>query len=154
MKDKFWFCRLSPNHQTLCYSDADGSEMPDAKDMSNKLPVLEIKDLAIGKNCSHSRDTRSRKGGNEYSFCLIPFSDPEHALHFVTPDEKTFCYWIDGINVLLNREMSSKEAKGDMETLMSMHTAIQLLDVEGLPLPEKQPQLPPLPPNFDFALKY
>ena len=122
--------------------------------MSNKFPISEIKELVIGKDCPHLRDTRSRKGASEYSFCLIPFSDQDDALHFVTSDEKTFCYWIDGVNVLLKRDMSSKEAKGDMESLLSMHMAIQLLDMEGVSLPEKAPQVPPLPPNFDFALKY
>lgn len=153
-KDKFWFCRLSANQEALCYGDCDGNQIPGTRDLNNKLPISEIKELAIGKDCPHLKEMRSRKSGCEYSFCLIPLADQDQALHFVMSDEKTFCYWVDGINVLLKREMSSKEAKADMETLLSMHMAIQLLETDGIPLPDLPPQVPPLPPNFDFALKY
>jgi hypothetical protein len=50
--------------------------------------------------------------------------------------------------------MSSKETIADMETFLSMHMAIQLLELDGVSLPHHPPQVPPLPPNFDFALKY
>lgn len=156
IKDKFWFCRLSANQDALYYGEceSDLSVIPEIKDLKNKFLVSEIKDVLSGRECPHSKDMRSRKGTNDFSFCIIPVCDQDAAIHFVVPEEKTFSYWMDGLNCLLNREMSSSEAEKDMDTLLSMYLSIQLLDLEGVSLPQDAPQVPPPPPNFDFVLKY
>ena len=141
----------------LLYGDVgeNCTTSPDQSVLTNKFPISEFKDLVIGKDCIHAKDTRSKKSvTNEFTFCIVPFSGHEQALHFVAPDEKTYCYWLDGINCLLKRDMSSEEAKKDMDTLMSMHVAIQLLDMDGLQVPSKKPETPPLPSNLAFSRQY
>ena len=46
--------------------------------------------------------------------------------------------------------MKSQEAETDLEALLTMEIKIRLLDTEGVPIPEKQPELPPPPPNYTF----
>ena len=123
-------------------------------DLTDKIPIRDIKEVLSGKTCVHSRESKSRKSASDFSFCLVTHSDPENGLHFVTPDEKTFCYWIDALNALLGHEMVSREARKDAETLHSMLLAVKLLDLEGVSLPTQPPSLPPPPPTYDFAYKY
>lgn len=88
------------------------------------------------------------------AFSLIPDAEQEQPLNFVAPNEKTFDYWVDGINALMGQEMTSKESTNDLETLLSMDIKIRLLDTESVSIPESPPEIPPPPPNYDFITKY
>ena len=48
--------------------------------------------------------------------------------------------------------MTSKEANNDLETLLSMEIKLRLLDAENIDIPQNAPEIPPDPPNYDFAL--
>jgi hypothetical protein len=50
--------------------------------------------------------------------------------------------------------MTSKETNNDLETLLSMDIKLRLLDTEGVTIPEKPPEIPASPPNYDFNFKY
>ena len=60
--------------------------------------------------------------------------------------------WTDGINALLGKAMSSKEAKNDTEILLKMEVKLRLLDIEGIDIPNDPPPIPPPPPNYDFSV--
>lgn len=88
------------------------------------------------------------------AFSLIPQSEQEEPLCFVAPDPKTFDYWTDGINALLDQDMMSQYTKNDLDTLLTMDIKLRLLDTEGVTIPEVPPEIPPPPPNYDFNFKY
>lgn len=100
------------------------------------------------------KNVRSTKSTFSLAFSLMPDSEQEQPLNFVAPNEKTYDYWVDGINALMGNEMNSKEATNDLETLLSMEIKIRLLDTEGVSIPETPPEIPPPPPNYDFITKY
>lgn len=154
IKDKFWFCRLSTNLKIFYYGDCEEGRVPSVDELPHKLPVIDIKCLATGRDCPHMKDTKSKKSTFASAFSLIPDSDQEEALNFVAPNEKVFDYWTDGINALLGLEMVSKETKHDLERLLSMDIKLRLLDTEGVTIPEVPPEVPPSPPNCDFNFKY
>ena len=50
--------------------------------------------------------------------------------------------------------MQDKLALDEIETLLNMEMKLHLLDVENAPIPDKEPPIPPDPPNFNFAYHY
>ncbi|UYV78258.1 ELMO3 [Cordylochernes scorpioides] len=151
IKDKFWYCRLSPNYKLLHYGDCEEHVIPAIEDLAYKLQVLEIKYLVTGKECPHMKDVKRTKSTLSIAFSLILDSDQE-PLNFVAPNEKVFDYWTDGINTLLGNKMTSKETMNDLETLLSMDIKLRLLDTEGVDIPENPPPIPDDPPSYDFCL--
>lgn len=149
-KDKFWYCRLSPNHKIFHYGECDETVVPSVEELPHKFTVLEIKALVTGRDCPHMK---AKKSISQLAFSLTPYSEQE-PLGFVAGNEQVFDYWTDGINALLNNKMTSKETKKDLETLLSMDIRLRLLDIEGLDIPENPPLLPKDPPNYDFCYEF
>lgn len=149
-----WFCRLSSNHKVLHYGDCDENRMPVLDELVNKLSIVDIKSIITGKDCPHMKDNKSNLKKAHFAFSIIPVSDQEEPLNFVAPDEKTYDFWIDGLNVLLGQEMTSNEALKDMELLLGIEMKLRMMDTEGIQLSDVPPDIPPSPPNYDFAFKY
>lgn len=149
-KDKFWYARLSPNFKVIHYGDCDEKTVPTLEELSNKVLVIEIKQLLVGKECPHMR---ARKSAVNVGFS-ITFDNMDHAtLDFVAPDETTFNYWTDGINALLLQDMVSKQKEEDFETLLSMEIKLRLLDTEGVDISSDPPPIPDDPENYDFCFE-
>ncbi|XP_076297340.1 engulfment and cell motility Ced-12 isoform X2 [Lasioglossum baleicum] len=151
IKDKFWYVRLSPNHKVFHYGDCDEKSVPTIDELPTKLAVVEVRSLLTGKDCPHMKDVQRRKNTHQLAFSLILDSVDVSSLDFVAPDEQVFDYWTDGINALLNKKMTSKEAENDLETLLSMDIKLRLLDAEGIDIPQDPPAIPDPPPNYDFC---
>ncbi|KAJ6648819.1 Engulfment and cell motility protein 1, partial [Pseudolycoriella hygida] len=148
-KDKFWYARLSPNHKVIHYGDCDEKTVPTLEELGNKVLVIDIKQLLVGKECPHMKEMRARKSAVNLGFS-ITFDNMDNAtLDFVSPDEQTFNYWTDGINALLGLPMVSKQKDEDFETLLSMEIKLRLLDTEGIDISESPP-IPDDPDNYDF----
>ena len=47
--------------------------------------------------------------------------------------------------------MVSKLKDQHLEILLNMEVKLRLLDTEGLEIPKERPEIPPDPPNYDFA---
>lgn len=152
-KDKFWYARLSPNFKVIHYGDCDEKTVPTLEELSNKVLVIEIKQLLVGKECPHMKEMRARKSAVNVGFS-ITFDNMDHAtLDFVAPDETTFNYWTDGINALLLQDMVSKQKEEDFETLLSMEIKLRLLDTEGVDISSDPPPIPDDPENYDFCFE-
>uniref|UniRef100_A0A671UI32 Engulfment and cell motility 1 n=1 Tax=Sparus aurata TaxID=8175 RepID=A0A671UI32_SPAAU len=158
-QDKFWYCRLSPNHKVLHYGDLEESpqgEVPHDS-LQDKLPVADIKAVITGKDCPHMKEKGALKQNKEVlelAFSVLYESD--EYLNFIAPDKhevKRFCYcvWTDGLNALLGKEMTSDYTKSDMDTLLSMEMKLRLLDLENIQIPEAPPPIPKEPSNYDFV---
>ncbi|XP_022084028.1 engulfment and cell motility protein 1-like isoform X2 [Acanthaster planci] len=145
-KDKFWYCRLTPNHKVLHYGDIDENTVPAAETLPNKLPVSEIQDVLVGKDCPHVKQIR----GNVTSAFSILQHLPEQHLDFVAPNQEAFDMWYDGINALLGKAMVSKQTEEDLEMLLSMEIKMRLLDTANVPIPSEPPPIPPPPPDYNF----
>ncbi|KAI1303037.1 Engulfment and cell motility protein 1 [Halotydeus destructor] len=154
IKDKFWFCRLSSNFKVFHYGDCDENKIPTIDELGYKLPLVDIKAMVSGKDCSHMKESKSKKPTFALAFSLILDSEQDEPLNFVAPNEKSFAYWTDGVNALLGKDMVSSEYEHDLETLLSMEIKLRLLDTEGVTIPKTPPEVPPPPPNYDFNLKY
>ncbi|XP_078123412.1 engulfment and cell motility protein 1 isoform X2 [Sander vitreus] len=127
-QDKFWYCRLSPNHKVLHYGDLEESpqgEVPHDS-LQDKLPVADIKAVITGKDCPHMKEKGALK-------------------------QNKYCMWTDGLNALLGKEMTSDYTKSDMDTLLSMEMKLRLLDLENIQIPEAPPPIPKEPSNYDFV---
>lgn len=152
-KDKFWYARLSPNHKVIHYGDCDEKTIPTLEELTNKVLVIDIKQLLIGKECPHMKEMRTRKSAINLGFS-ITFDNMDHStLDFVAPEEIIFNYWTDGINALLCQEMVSKQKTEDFDTLLSMEIKLRLLDTEGVDISKDPPPIPDDPENYDFCFE-
>uniref|UniRef100_A0A6A7FUE6 Engulfment and cell motility protein 1 n=2 Tax=Hirondellea gigas TaxID=1518452 RepID=A0A6A7FUE6_9CRUS len=149
-RDKFFFCRLSPNHKLFHYDECDekATKVPPLDDLTKKVSVSDIKSIATGKECPHHK---SRK--QQYAFSLMLESGKTEAvsLDFVAAEEELYNIWHDGVKVLLRETMVTEAAARDIEMLLNMEIKLQLLDVEGVTIPSDLPPVPPLPPNYNFC---
>uniref|UniRef100_A0A668AZ60 Engulfment and cell motility 1 n=1 Tax=Myripristis murdjan TaxID=586833 RepID=A0A668AZ60_9TELE len=156
-QDKFWYCRLSPNHKVLHYGDLEESpqgEVPHDS-LQDKLPVADIKAVVTGKDCPHMKEKGALKQNKEVlelAFSVLYESD--EYLNFIAPDKHEYCVWTDGLNALLGKEMTSDYTKSDMDTLLSMEMKLRLLDLENIQIPEAPPPIPKEPSNYDFVYDY
>ncbi|XP_056335798.1 engulfment and cell motility protein 1 isoform X1 [Danio aesculapii] len=153
-QDKFWYCRLSPNHKVLHYGDLEESpqgEVPHDS-LQDKLPVADIKAVVTGKDCPHMKEKGALKQNKEVlelAFSVLYESD--EYLNFIAPDKHEYCVWTDGLNALLGKEMSSEFTRSDMDTLLNMEMKLRLLDLENIQIPEVPPPIPKEPSNYDFV---
>eukprot|EP00794_Sanderia_malayensis_P019162 gene19162-21082_t len=150
-KGGFWFCRLSPNHRFLHYGDAEEKTAPPLEALPNKLPISEVTDIVFGKDSQHLKDMKLRKGHLQLAFSLL--HGQEERLDFLAPNEQVHSLWADGLRSLLSKNMVSKTAKEDLETLLNMEMKLLLLDVEDVPIPDVPPTIPEEPDTFDYFYK-
>ncbi|XP_036435689.1 engulfment and cell motility protein 1 isoform X1 [Colossoma macropomum] len=156
-QDKFWYCRLSPNHKVLHYGDVEEflqGQIPHDS-LPEKLAVADIKALITGKDCPHIKEKGALKQNKEMpelAFSVLYESD--EYLNFIAPDKHEYCVWTDGLNALLGKEMTSDLTKSDMDTLVTMEIKLRLLDLENIQVPEVPPPIPKEPSNYDFVYDY
>ncbi|XP_034016539.1 engulfment and cell motility protein 1 isoform X3 [Thalassophryne amazonica] len=155
-QDKFWYCRLSPNHKVLHYGDLEENpqgEVPHDS-LQDKLPVADIKAVITGKDCPHMKEKGALKQNKVEEVLELAFSvlyESDEYLNFIAPDKHEYCVWTDGLNALLGKEMTSDYTKSDMDTLLSMEMKLRLLDLENIQIPEAPPPIPKEPSNYDFV---
>lgn len=120
IKDKYWLCKLSPNHRILHYGDIEDNRKLSLDELPNRINVSDIKRIIVGKDCPHTKDGHMKKTTVDLAFSIVYESDHEDYLNFVSVDHKTFCYWIDGLNTLLSNVMTSEEYKRDFQILSNI----------------------------------
>ena len=146
-RDQFFYCRLAPNHKIIHFGDTAGQTAPPLETLENKVQISDTK-LVTGTECPHAE--RARKNIN-LIFSLI-YNGDEH-LDFCAPTETVYNIWVDGLNALLGRRMTSKAAEEDLETLLNMDLKLRLLDLENITIPTQQPPIPPEPNSYNFYYK-
>ncbi|XP_069809880.1 engulfment and cell motility protein 2 isoform X1 [Dendropsophus ebraccatus] len=156
-QDRFWFCRLALNHKVLHYGDLEENAQGEVpyESLQEKIPVADIKAVLTGKDCPHMKEKSALKQNKEVlelAFSIL--YDPDETLNFIAPNKYEYCIWIDGVNALLGREMSSELTRSDMDTLLSMEMKLRLLDLENIQIPEVPPPIPKEPSSYDFVYHY
>ncbi|XP_062571542.1 engulfment and cell motility protein 1-like isoform X3 [Saccostrea cucullata] len=164
-RDKYWQWKLSPNLKAFCYGDCAENDNLALEQLSNKLPVSDIKSFVTGRECPHIKDKKDKAKTaatgtlpkNKFKMTTTSFaiqtvnSETTDMICFVAKDEVEFDMWTDGLNVLLGHEMTSPQMKKDLSMLLDMEIRIRLLDAEGIAIPNEPPPIPPEPDNYNFA---
>lgn len=135
-KDKYWTCKLSPDHRYLHYADLEDKRELSLEEFPNRIPVSDFKRLLTRRECPFMKDQHSKRSIVDLAFSLVHESEQRPApyedyLNFVAMDNKSFCIWTDGINSLLNQEMISIEAKKDFEMLSKIQ--LKMMSLTGIP---------------------
>lgn len=128
IKDRYWVCKLSPNHRTLHYGDLDDLRKPQVEELPNVITVSDIKRVVVGKDCQHTKDGHLKKTTVDLAFSIIYESDHEDFLNFVAVDHKTFFYWTDGLNALLKNPMVSEEFEKDLQILSKIELRMRTMN--------------------------
>ncbi|MPC25454.1 Engulfment and cell motility protein 1 [Portunus trituberculatus] len=150
-KDKFRYCRLSPNHKFLHYVDGDEKSAPSLDEQFKKISIADIKSVVTGKECPHMKEKAVKKNPVNLAFSVLLDSTETTSVDFVAPDERTYNYWVDGLNALHRQTMPSPQTSADLEILLNMEIKLRLLDAEGVTIPSSPPPIPPPPPNYSFC---
>ena len=108
--------------------------------ISSSLPLLP------GRNCPFQKGKRTQVA---HAFSLLLESEPSE-LDFIAKDENVFEVWTDGLNALLSNPLVSQTAMDNLKMLLDMEIRIQMLDLEGITIPESPPPIPDDPPDYDF----
>ncbi|CAM4541556.1 engulfment and cell motility protein 3 isoform X1 [Lepidochelys kempii] len=156
-QDKLWFCRLSPNHKVLHYGDVEpGVQSPPIESLPEKIPVADIKELLVSRECPHMKEKGSGKHNKDVLDLAfsISYDVEEYYLNFIAPTRYEFCLWTDGLNVLLGREMTSERTQSELDILLSMELKLRLLDLENIPIPDAPPPIPKPPSNLNFCYDF
>lgn len=119
----------------------------------NKFNIADVEQIITGKECPHMRDTKGKKSTTSLAFAIISREDSVRNLCFVASNSEIYDCWVDGLNALIDRQMVSQGAEKDAEMLLELDIKLRLLDIEGVSIPEKMPEIPPSPPNFEFSYK-
>ncbi|XP_075702181.1 engulfment and cell motility protein 2 isoform X3 [Rhinoderma darwinii] len=133
----------------------EGSSFRKIGNRRRQVPVADIKAVLTGKDCPHMKEKSALKQNKEVlelAFSIL--YDPDETLNFIAPNKYEYCIWIDGVNALLGREMSSELTRSDMDTLLSMEMKLRLLDLENIQIPEVPPPIPKEPSSYDFVYHY
>ncbi|XP_053265922.1 engulfment and cell motility protein 1 isoform X3 [Podarcis raffonei] len=152
-QDKFWYCRLSPNHKVLHYGDLEETpqgEVPHDS-LQDKLPVADIKAVVTGKDCPHMKEKGAKQNKEVLELAFSILYDSSGQLNFIAPDKHEYCVWTDGLNALLGKDMMSELTRNDLDTLLSMEIKLRLLDLENIQIPDAPPPIPKEPSNYDFV---
>ncbi|XP_075796661.1 engulfment and cell motility protein 3 [Pelodiscus sinensis] len=156
-QDKLWYCRLSPNHKVLHYGDVEqGVHSPPIESLPEKIPVADVKELLVGKECPHMKEKGAGKHNKEVVDLAfsISYDVEDDYLNFVAPSRNEFCLWTDGLNALLGREMRSERTQKELDMLLSMELKLRLLDLENVPIPDAPPPVPNPPSNLSFCYDF
>ena len=146
-RDQFFYCRLSSNYKLLHFGDCSGTQAPPIESLDKKIQVSEMR-VEVGANCPHA-STRRVSSQNIFSI----FYDGDEHLDFIAPNETVFNIWVDGLYVLLGKQMPSKASDEDVETLLNMDLKLRLLDIENAAIPSQLPSVPKEPADYDFYYK-
>lgn len=125
IKDKFWVCKLSPNHRTIHYGDMQDNREPQLDELPNCIKVSDIKRILIGRDCPHTKDGHMKKTSVDLAFSIVHESDHEDILNFVSIDQKTFHHWTDGLHALLKESMDSELFHKDSKILSKIELKMQ-----------------------------
>ncbi|XP_050779119.1 engulfment and cell motility protein 3 isoform X2 [Gopherus flavomarginatus] len=156
-QDKLWYCRLSPNHKVLHYGDVEqGVQSAPIESLPEKIPVADIKELLVGRECPHMKEKGSGKHNKDVLDLAfsISYDVEEYYLNFIAPTRYEFCLWTDGLNVLLGREMTSERTQSELDILLSMELKLRLLDLENISIPDTPPPVPNPPSNLNFCYDF
>ncbi|XP_074864988.1 engulfment and cell motility protein 3 isoform X2 [Carettochelys insculpta] len=156
-QDKLWYCRLSPNHKVLHYGDVEqGVQSPPVESLPEKIPVADIKELLVGRECPHMKEKGTGKHNKDVLDLAfsISYDAEEYCLNFIAPTRHEFCLWADGLSALLGRAMPSELTRSELDTLLSMELKLRLLDLENIPIPDAPPPVPQPPSNLSFCYDF
>jgi len=152
-KSQYRYVKLHPNLKTVYIGDWNSEKsLPTIEELEPRLQIADIRDIIVGAECQFIKEWGKKKDHqHQYSKLAFSLIGENTSLDLVAPDEQTHNYWIDGINTLLRRPMTSSDYQKEKEILTNMEIKLRLLDLEGVELPEVAPTVPELPPDFNFA---
>jgi len=116
-----------------------------------KLYVADVVDIKTGSDCEFTKEFKTKDKDQYARLAFSLVGENVSLLDLVAPDEQTHNYWVDGMNTLLGRDMSSSDYNKEKNILTNMEIKLRLLDLEGVDLPEDAPPIPPPPSDFNFA---
>ncbi|POI30897.1 hypothetical protein CIB84_005353 [Bambusicola thoracicus] len=133
----------------------EGSSFRKIGNRRRQVPVADIKAIVTGKDCPHMKEKSALKQNKVPPLPILELcrgiADARSCQLSSSPQ---YCIWIDGLNALLGKDMSSELTRSDLDTLLSMEMKLRLLDLENIQIPEAPPPIPKEPSSYDFVYHY
>lgn len=162
-RNRTLFCRLSSNHKTLHYGYdivTNDNTCPPIDELPDKMNIHDIEGIILWRDMKNKN--RPRGWDSPLGFSLeynqsTAMDTQTKTLDFISQTVEVFSYWTDGISVLQKKDACNETAQQHLSMLLEMEIKIRqldILDIEGLHLPEHPPSIPPIPDNFNFHYNF
>ncbi|KAF8311367.1 hypothetical protein DL93DRAFT_2149672 [Clavulina sp. PMI_390] len=157
------FYRLDRSHKWLHYVESNVKLhiRPGLEDLPEKIEVSLISDVVVSTCASppniampeaHSTSSpfSSTLAASPLSFSLMLHTGMSAGDH-VSESASRFSDWVDGLNMLRNSQITTRDTEMFVQTLSDIGLKIKLLDLSGekVDIPASLPTSPP-PTNMDF----
>jgi engulfment/cell motility protein 1 len=150
----FRFYRLSPNTKCLHYAEyvkikdtrPPLEELIEKIDLSTNMDIMEGSSLMVQHN--------KRNINSNLCFSLVGNRDSENLSHidFICDSVVKYSEWIDGFNMFLDKNISSKSTAKYIQQLTDINLKLCLLELgsERIDIPVIPPEIPSLPTDYQF----
>ncbi|CAG8542930.1 301_t:CDS:2 [Acaulospora colombiana] len=135
MSNKKWrFYRLSPNMKFLHYNDFTNKVLvrEGVEELPERIDLSLVTDVMTGPSLTttDSPSRRSFNNPNDLTFSLM--SGPDTSLaDFLASDFVQFSEWTDGLNMLFDKNIGSKDTAEFIHVLTEIGVKVKLLDLSG-----------------------
>ncbi|EGD79092.1 hypothetical protein PTSG_02059 [Salpingoeca rosetta] len=146
-----FYVMLAPNHKTLHWGDPvdrDVASVPTLHDLPHKCDTSEIKVIYVGSDVP-SIAGKKKVEDVDNAFAILA-SDMEEALEMVGANATTTAVWLDGIRALVGQDMQEASSLSEIRRLAKIELRLHLLNLHGLDIPTRAPEVPPLPADMNF----
>eukprot|EP00833_Pecoramyces_ruminatium_P013306 jgi/Orpsp1_1/1187338/evm.model.d7180000056963.1 len=154
VREMFRYYKLSPNTKCLHYAEylkikdtrPPLEELIEKIDLSTNMDILEGASLIVQHN--------KKNLNSNLCFSLVVNRDSENLSHidFICDSVVKYSEWIDGLNMYLDKNISSKSTAKYIQQLTDINLKLCLLELgsERIDIPVIPPEIPALPTDYQF----
>jgi len=150
----FRYYRLSPNTKCLHYAEyvKIKDTRPPLEELIEKIELSTNMDIMAGASLMVQHNKKNINPN--LCFSLVGNRDSENISHidFICDSVVKYSEWIDGLNMFLDKNISSKSTAKYIQQLTDINLKLCLLELgsERIDIPVIPPEIPSLPSDYQF----
>jgi len=154
VREMFRYYRLSPNTKCLHYAEylKIKDTRPPLEELIEKIDLSTNMDIMAGASLMVQHNKKNINPN--LCFSLVGNRDSENLSHidFICDTVVKYSEWIDGLNMFLDKNISSKSTAKYIQQLTDINLKLCLLELgsERVDIPVIPPEIPALPTDYQF----
>ncbi|ORX52908.1 hypothetical protein BCR36DRAFT_582317 [Piromyces finnis] len=154
VREMFRYYRLSPNTKCLHYAEyvKIKDTRPPIEELIEKIDLSTNMDIMAGSSLMVQHNKKNIN--SSLCFSLVGNRDSENSSHidFICDSVVKYSEWIDGLNMFLDKNISSKSTAKYIQQLTDINLKLCLLELgsERVEIPVIPPEIPALPTDYQF----
>jgi len=154
IREMFRYYRLSPNTKCLHYAEyvKIKDTRPPLEELIEKIDLSTNMDIMAGASLMVQHNKKNINPN--LCFSLVGNRDSENLSHidFICDSVVKYSEWIDGLNMFLDKNISSKSTAKYIQQLTDINLKLCLLELgsERVEIPVIPPEIPAVPSDYQF----